>query len=283
MIHVYVVSAFSKDGGGGNRAGVVLDRPELTPAQKMAAAAALGYSETAFVTASDRADWKIEYFTPTEEVPLCGHATIASFTLLHRLGRLSAGEFMMETKAGLLRMAVSGEGTVRMEQNRPVYGEVLAVQELAGCVEAGAVHTDLPVQVVSTGLRDILLPMASRRALAALAPDLKTMKALSRARDVTGVHAFALSEEAGISAYCRNFAPLVGIDEEAATGTSSCALACYLAAHGMRRDRYVFEQGHELGAPSRITVELSFDGSGGIDGVFVGGTGYLVCERDLEL
>ena len=138
MIHVYVVSAFSKDGGGGNRAGVVLDRPELTPAQKMAAAAALGYSETAFVTASDRADWKIEYFTPTEEVPLCGHATIASFTLLHRLGRLSAGEFMMETKAGLLRMAVSGEGTVRMEQNRPVYGEVLAVQELAGCVEAGS-------------------------------------------------------------------------------------------------------------------------------------------------
>ena len=61
-------------------------------------------------------------------------------------------------------------------------------------MEAGAVHTDLPVQVVSTGLRDILLPMASRRALAALAPDLKTMKALSRARDVTGVHAFALSE-----------------------------------------------------------------------------------------
>ena len=38
-----------------------------------------------------------------------------------------------------------------------------------------------------------------------------------------------------------------------------------------------------LGAPSRITAELSFDGSGGIDGVFAGGTGYLVCERNLEL
>lgn len=89
--------------------------------------------------------------------------------------------------------------------------------------------------------------------------------------------------EAGITAYCRNFAPLAGIDGESATGTSSCAPACCLAAHGMRRDRYVFERGYELGAPSRITVELSFDGSGGIDGVSAGGIGYLVCERDLEL
>lgn len=128
-------------------------------------------------------------------------------------------------------------GAVRMEQNRPVHGEMLTVQELAGCVEAGAVHANLPVQVVSAGLRDILLPMAYRRELAALAPDLEAMKALSRARDVTGIHAFALSEEAGDTACCRSFAPLVGIGEESATGTSSCALACYLAAHGLRRDR----------------------------------------------
>ena len=87
MIHVYVVSAFSKNGAGGNLAGVVLNRPELTAVQKMAIAAELGYSETAFVTASDRAELHLEYFTPTEEVPLCGHATIASFTLLHLLGR----------------------------------------------------------------------------------------------------------------------------------------------------------------------------------------------------
>lgn len=188
----------------------------------------------------------------------------------------------METRAGVLRMAVSADGAVRMEQNRPVYGETLAVHELAGCAEASAVHPNLPVQVVSTGLRDIMLPLASREALAALSPDREAMVALSRAHDATGVHAFALSEEGEVTAYCRNFAPAVGIDEESATGTSSCALACYLAAHGVKRDRYVFEQGYELGAPSRITVDLTYDG-GRIDGVFVGGTGYLVCEKDLDV
>lgn len=188
----------------------------------------------------------------------------------------------METKAGVLRMAVSEDGAVRMEQNCPVYGQVLAIRDLAGCAEVSAVHPEFPIQVVSTGLRDIMLPMASREALAGMRPDREAMKALSRAHDVTGVHAFALAEEGEVTAFCRNFAPLVGIDEESATGTSSCALACYLAAHGVRRERYVFEQGYELGAPSRITVDLRYDGDR-IDGVFVGGAGYLVCEKDLDL
>lgn len=80
MVHVYVMSAFSKDNKGGNKAGVVLNREELSVSQKMEIAKELGYSETAFVTDSDVADYKIEYFTPTDEVPLCGHATIATFS-----------------------------------------------------------------------------------------------------------------------------------------------------------------------------------------------------------
>lgn len=70
MIDIYVTSAFCKDNQGGNKAGVVFDHPELTIAQKMAISSELGYSETAFVTDSDCADYKLEYFTPTEEVPL---------------------------------------------------------------------------------------------------------------------------------------------------------------------------------------------------------------------
>ena len=78
MVEVYVASAFSKDGAGGNKAGVVLERPELAAAEKMAIAKELGYSETAFVCRSSAADFSLEYFTPTEEVPLCGHATIGT-------------------------------------------------------------------------------------------------------------------------------------------------------------------------------------------------------------
>ena len=58
MIHIYVMSAFSKDNKGGNKAGVVLNRSDLTVSQKMDIAKELGYSETAFVADSDVADYK---------------------------------------------------------------------------------------------------------------------------------------------------------------------------------------------------------------------------------
>lgn len=77
-VNVYVASAFSKDDMGGNRAGVVLGETKLNKAEKTAIAYQLGYSETAFVLKSGKADFKLEYFTPTGEVPLCGHATVGT-------------------------------------------------------------------------------------------------------------------------------------------------------------------------------------------------------------
>ena len=104
MVEVYVISAFSIDGMGGNKAGVVLDSRDLMPAKMMAIAKDLGYSETAFLMESNTADFKIRYFTPTEEVSLCGHATIATFSILNSLGRLSKDTYTIETKAGSLNL-----------------------------------------------------------------------------------------------------------------------------------------------------------------------------------
>ena len=67
MVEVYVISAFSKDSTGGNRAGVVLDSHDLIPAKMMAIAKDLGYSETAFLMESDVADFKVRYFTLNEQ------------------------------------------------------------------------------------------------------------------------------------------------------------------------------------------------------------------------
>ena len=72
MIKVYVASAFCKDHNGGNKASVVLYENGLNDIDKKKIAKELGYAETAFITDSDKADFKIEYFTPAEEVPLCG-------------------------------------------------------------------------------------------------------------------------------------------------------------------------------------------------------------------
>ena len=106
MVDVYVVSAFSKENKGGNKAGVVLDSHDLTPAKMMAIAKDLGYSETAFLMESNFVDFRIRYFTPTEEVPLCGHATIAAFSSLNSLGKLEKDAYTIETKDGPLNIKV---------------------------------------------------------------------------------------------------------------------------------------------------------------------------------
>lgn len=282
MVHVYVMSAFSKDNKGGNKAGVVLNREELTVSQKMRIARELGYSETAFVTNSDAADYKIEYFTPTDEVPLCGHATIATFALLYHLQMLKKEDYTIETKAGILRMKISEDGMIFMEQNKPEYLDVLEPEKFKECLEYQWISKEQPIQIVTTGLKDIVMPIDSVEHLAELTSDFNVMTELSRELQVVGVHAFALSEEKGVTAICRNFAPLFGIEEEAATGTANCALASYLFRHYKKKSQYVFEQGYNLGQVSRIVVNVTAE-KDEIQEIFVGGYGYLVCEKEVAV
>lgn len=279
MVNVHVVSAFSKDNAGGNKAGLVFDRPDLTSVQKMAIAKELGYAETAFITESKLADFRLEYFTPMEEVPVCGHATIATFAFLNLTNKLSKSDYTIETKSGILSMKIDTDGMIFMEQNVLTYSNTFTSDLFNKCLDKNSIDSKLPIQIVSTGLRDILLPLSSSKALQELKPDFKAMTVLSKEQNVVGVHAFSLEEsESKITAICRNFAPLYDIDEESATGTSNCALACYLFKYVEKKSQYIFEQGYNLNNPSRIVVNLTTHDDV-IDGVFVGGYGYLVEDK----
>ncbi|MEY8237421.1 PhzF family phenazine biosynthesis protein [Lachnospiraceae bacterium 66-29] len=282
MVDVYVAVAFSKDAKGGNKAGVVLGRSELTSVQKAAIAKEMGYSETAFVLDSDKADFKLQYFTPTEEVPLCGHATIAAFSTLKLLNMLDKPDCTIETEAGILNIHIKDDGLILMEQNRPAYLEVLDSDIFTGCIERNFIDHRFPIQIVSTGLNDVMLPVDSVEHLEQLSPDFEIIANMSKEKEVVGVHAFTIIKESDVTAICRNFAPLYGIDEESATGTANCALACYLFKYYKQQSQYVFEQGHNMGDISRIVVNLSYH-ENVIDSVFVGGYGYLLGKRSLPV
>lgn len=282
MVDVYVAVAFSKDAKGGNKAGVVLGRSELTSVQKAAIAKEMGYSETAFVLDSDKADFKLQYFTPTEEVPLCGHATIAAFSTLKLLNMLDKPDCTIETEAGILNIHIKDDGLILMEQNRPAYLEVLDSDIFTGCIERNFIDHRFPIQIVSTGLNDVMLPVDSVEHLEQLSPDFEMIANMSKEKEVVGVHAFTMIKESDVTAICRNFAPLYGIDEESATGTANCALACYLFKYYKQQSQYVFEQGHNMGDISRIVVNLSYH-ENVIDSVFVGGYGYLLGKRPLPV
>jgi PhzF family phenazine biosynthesis protein len=280
---VTVLNSFAKTPWGGNPAGVVLDADGLDETAMQRVAAKAGMSETAFVQKSAMADFKIRFFTPAAEVDLCGHATIAVFSHLFEIRRIQTGQYRQETKAGILGVEVQADGTVFMEQTLPVFENAIEGKDIIASLGKGpdSLARDMPVQIVSTGLRDTMVPIVSLRELSSLEPDLDRITDISKRHGAVGYHAFSLETKFGSTAHCRNFAPLYGIPEEAATGTSSGALACYLFKHGKvtkeQSRRLVFEQGYGMGRPSEILVRLDIANKD-IAGVHVGGTATSVKE-----
>lgn len=265
-INVYTVSSFAKTKEGGNAAGVVLNADSLTETEMRRTAAVLGFSETAFVLHSDKSDFKVRFFTPKDEVDLCGHATIATFYTMAGLHLLEPRTYNMETKAGVLGIDIKEDHSVMMEQVLPVFSEIIDKEELTDSLglRLHQFKDELPIQVVSTGLRDIVIPVKDMETLKAIVPDMEKITNISRKYNVVGYHVFALAasetpEET--TAICRNFAPLFDIPEEAATGTSNGALGCYLYQYGCvnaeQAADMLIEQGNFMNKPSQISVSLT--------------------------
>lgn len=255
------VQAFTRDGAGGNAAGVVVGGdPDASAMQ--AVAARLGFSETAFV-GPIAPETRVRFFTPTAEVPLCGHATIASWHLLRERGLVDDGEHGMATAAGPQRIRIEA-GRVVMTQNAPTFGDRIPHEALAPTL--GLVPHDIvqPAQTASTGLWKIFAVVRDAATLARVRPDLPAIDALSRAHGAIGIYVVTLDAPHGATLLARNFAPVVGIHEDAATGTSAAAVSCLLRDRGAVGDTVVVHQGDAIGQPSTLEVELH-------EGVWVGG------------
>lgn len=287
METVYLLNAFAKVEGGGNPAGVVLEADDLTDHEMLNIAREVGFSETAFVSSSELADFRVRFFTPAAEVDLCGHATIATFSLLFRMGIIRVEEYSQETKAGILKISVKEDGTIFMQQNCPIFGEIIPLTDIADSlnITGDDLVDNLPVQTVSTGLPDIIVPIQSLEILNAIQPDFAKVKELSQIYSVVGFHLFCLETLNDNSAHCRNLAPLFDIEEEAATGTASGALASYLYKQGLINEdqagNLVFEQGYSMNRPSEIKVKLEIENEK-IKKVWVGGKAEFVGKRKIE-
>lgn len=259
----YIIDAFTTVPLGGNAAGVVRLTEGYPPESEMLALAReLGFSETAFVLPLDKSTIQLRYFTPTDEVDLCGHATVAAFHGLLQWGAIESGQtYTGRTLAGDLNIDVDTDGTVWLDMAPPrELGELTREDSDALYKMYGLQPRDaggLRPAMVSSGLPDIMMPIATRELLAALKPDMDAITELSKKLNVTGVHAF-VPGDGEICAYVRNFAPLYGIDEEAATGTANGALTYYLYRRGLVKSGEVnrFLQGEAMGRPSEIRSRL---------------------------
>lgn len=291
-IEVWLVNAFTEGQTGGNPAGVVLNADELTHNEKLHIAKEVGFSETAFVSQDHKVDFALSFFTTTEEVDFCGHATLAAFSTMYSKGMIPAGRFEQRTNAGILAITIVPSGEIIMEQSLPKFLARLSYQSvgaLIGIDPKVLASTQLPIEIVSTGLPDIIVPVPAGY-LNRLKVDDQRLSEFSKHHNVIGIHAFELEQEnSEISAQCRNFAPLYGISEESATGSASGALACYLTkhlghsnSHRHGSGHYVFQQGVAMGCTSRITANIEIKHAD-ISKVLVGGLAKEMGKRIIAL
>jgi PhzF family phenazine biosynthesis protein len=236
MAHpITVVDSFTDTPFGGNPAGVcVLDRP-TTEAWMQSVAAELNLAETAFLVPRPDGDHDLRWFTPSTEVDLCGHATLAS---AHVLG----GERRFHTRSGVLTCRPEGEGAIAMDFPAiPVApADVPALEDWSGALGVGADR----IRGLFAGGGWTLVEAAAPADVRSARPDRSAIIAL--APDSAVLLAAAPGDRPGVDSVCRVFAPVYGIDEDPVTGSAHCVLAPWLAARsaavGDGRTSFVGEQ-----------------------------------------
>jgi trans-2,3-dihydro-3-hydroxyanthranilate isomerase len=157
------------------------------------------------------------------------------------------------------------------------------VAELMGLAEADLLLNGLPMQIVSTGLPDLMVPVRDLPTLKKARPDFSRLAAYQKQQGFISIHAFTFeTEDPGHTLHVRDFAPSVDINEEAATGTANGALGAYLVVNRalpLSAGKLVLqvEQGYAMGRPSEIVVEITHD-NGVITDVKVGGRAVIIME-----
>jgi PhzF family phenazine biosynthesis protein len=210
----FQVDAFAEKPLTGNPAGVMpLDR-WLPDGVMQAIAAENNLSETAFTVPSENgdADYELRWFTPTVEVPLCGHASLAAGHILIRTDRVR-----FSTKAGVLTVTRRGD---LLELDLPA-AQLTEVDEPELCAAVGL--SNRPVWIASPGFNDsAIIEVENEAEVLATSPDFAKLKMIQRMAIVT-----AKGQEQDISS--RVFVPYAGIDEDPVTGSAHGALVPYWA------------------------------------------------------
>lgn len=285
---LYIVDAFTDQLFSGNQAGVALlgqgeDFPPVVFMRQVAAE--LKHSETAFVKTISNDTFHIRYFTPVEEVELCGHATIASFSVLQQENIISEGLHTAVTLAGRLQVTV-GQDLIWMDMAKPKELRSFSEEESIALYQAFGLDLShrpkgLNPKIISTGLSDILLPVNCYDALVEANQRTVPVTRLSSAYEVVGFHLFYVSPEDDVTAHCRNFAPLYGIEEESATGTANGALTYYLYKYDLIRpeEDNTFIQGESMGRASVIKSRLSMENEQVL--IRIGGTAVISFKGEL--
>ena len=273
-------AAFTVDGKGGNPAGVVLDATSLDAAQMQAIATEVGDSETAFLVARDTRPnvYDVRYFSPTQEVPFCGHATIASAIAL--VERSPADVLIFHTPAGFVSITTfqndKGELVAELTSVAPRVSQP-PPDVLVGVLgalrwSADDLDPDYPVLLANAGAEHLVLVTKTRQRLADLDYDFDDLATVMHRYGLVTV--LLVWPESKNRYHARNPAAGLGVVEDPATGAAAAAFGGYLRELGMigENAEFTISQGVDMGRPSEIAVSVI----AGEPGVRVAGAAHRI-------
>lgn len=295
---VYQVDSFTTERFKGNPAGVVANADGLTERQMLAIARELNNSETVFIFSPDGEDHEVRlrYFTPTVEVPVCGHATVAAHYVRAIEQRLAAQTVQQKINIGILPVEIElreQDYFVRMTQGRVEFLQTIDGEERRELIAAlGLTEADLdarcPIEIVSTGHSKVLIGIRSREQLDALMPDLSRLKALSGKIGCNGYFVFTLAAQLpGVLSHGRMFAPAIGIAEDPVTGNANGPLGAYLVKHRLAQHdgmwlHFSGEQGTAIDRSGIVEVSVKIDQDKPVQ-VKIGGRAVVAFQTEITL
>ena len=256
-------------------------------------------------------EFYVRFFTPEKEVDYCGHATLAVFKVLKNEGIINEGIFEEITNSYKIEVKIDSSGLILIKQNNPQFIKKIDFKEIRNLFlldneEKNIFNLKLYPEIVNTGLSDLIIPVKNRKILNDIVPDLKKISKIQKKYNLDDIHVFALNENIDdenkinrnvaikiendkiknnkIFAYARNFSPLLGIDEESATGSASGSLVSYLYKYNIldynrAKKGIFFLQGEVLNKDSLIFAKIEYENHKNIEdnlksydfNVYVGG------------
>ncbi len=295
---LYQIDSFTKEKFTGNPAGVITNADGLTEQEMQRIARELNNSETAFLISPDCPgyDVHIRFFTPTSEVPICGHATIAAHYARALENGLAETRVLHKTGAGILPVDIrreDGDYKIIMTQGKIEFGEVLEGDNKRTLLEAlhleeSDLEEDFAVQIVSTGHSKVMIGIKNLETLHSLQLNYSMLADLSRKIKCNGYYVFTkASEDSDILIHGRMFAPAIGINEDPVTGNANGPLGAYLVHHGLVRHdgrclKFKAVQGEAIGRTGVIEVEVKIEEQEPVE-VKISGSATIVFKTEISL
>lgn len=298
-LHFYKADVFTDLPFGGNPVAVFPNSEDLTNQEFQQIAREMNLSETVFVVPPSQKDAvaKLRIFTPTQEIPFAGHPVLGTFYILGKLNHFPLQEpitrIQYECNIGVFPLelyVLKGEiDRIVMSQPSPQFlglvedlGDIFDIARALGISKSVITDSKFPIEVVSTGLPVVIVPVRTLTAVKSICADHAAVTELCGRFGANGIMAYStMTVEDWSTVHTRMFAAPIGIGEDPATGSASGAIGAYLVKNGVVEvaptTEIIAEQGYEIDRPSRILIQV-FSDDDMIKAVKVGGQVVMVAE-----